>query len=758
MAKDIYIRKEYIDSLRQAADLPIEWEKLRGRSLLIAGATGLIGRCLVDLLMYQNEENNLDCHIYAIGRSEEAAERRLKGSYFNSPYFTFISHDVKLPLDGLEISGADYILHLASNTHPAAYAAEPVDTIMTNIYGLKNLLDFGVKYSAGRFVFLSSVEVYGENRGDVEMFPEDYMGYLDCNTLRAGYPESKRCGEALCQAYIAEKGMDIVIPRLPRVYGPTMLETDSKAAAQFLKKAVRGEDIVLKSEGNQHYSFLHVLDAVTGILTVMLKGKCGEAYNIAEEGNDATLKELAELAAGLAGRKVVYELPDESERKGYSTATRARIDGSRIRSLGWKPFYSVRDGFKNTVDILRNDRVKVSVIIPVYNTSAYLKQCLDSVSAQTLKELEIICVDDGSSDDSPEILDAYAAKCPRMRVIHKENGGVVLARRTGELAARGEYIGYVDSDDWIDEKMYERLYTCAAEHEAELVSSGYWLEGNYTSECLDGIEGGMYAGGRIKELRENTIYCMKKKDTGLRAPLPCKLFSKKLIERIPVLIPGEVTMSEDKLQTTACVLECRSAYIIKESYYHYRINQASATRRGNPSYLLCVDQVYQYFRKLYEHPDFTERMKQQAELYIMDMLLVAVNTRLGFTTRNLLWIDPYWLEQIPEGKRIVLYGAGEAGRKYRTQLLEKGRHMYAGCIDFEHDRIQDEVLKVQSPKLLTRMEYDCIVITIKNAGKAEEVRERLKALGVENSRILWFEQKELFWKYAEAEGLLEGGI
>lgn len=349
----VYISKDYTDSLAKAAALPLPWEKLRGRAVMLAGATGLIGRCLIDLLMYQNELNDLKCHIYAMSRSEETARKRLKGSYFASPYFTFISHDVQHSLKSMELPEMDYVLHLASNTHPAAYAAEPIDTIVTNIYGLKNLLDFCAESHAGRFVFLSSVEIYGENRGDEEMFTEDYTGYLKSNTMRAGYPESKRCGEALCQAYIAEKGLDVVIPRLPRVYGPTMLETDSKAAAQFIKKAVRGEDIVLKSEGNQHYSFLHVLDAATGILAVMLWGDCGEAYNIAEESNDATLKELAELAASLAGQKVVYELPDELERKGYSTATRARLDGSKIRSLGWEPLYTIQEGIENTLVILR---------------------------------------------------------------------------------------------------------------------------------------------------------------------------------------------------------------------------------------------------------------------------------------------------------------------------------------------------------------------------------------------------------------------
>lgn len=287
-----------------------------------------------------------------MSRNEKSARERLRGDYFGSELFQFVEHDIRHPFKPIGISGLDYVIHLASKTHPRAYAKLPVETIITNILGTQNVLEFSASHHARRVVFLSSVEIYGENRGDVEKFTEDYMGYLDSNTMRAGYPESKRCAEALCQAYIIEKDMDIVIPRLPRVYGPTMLEEDSKAAAQFIRRAVCKQDIILKSEGNQQYSFLHVMDAVSGILTVMLEGRKGEAYNIAGSGNNATLKEMAELIAGNVGTSVIYALPDETEQRGYSTATKAMLDGKKIGGLGWKPLFTLEEGIRNTLDIL----------------------------------------------------------------------------------------------------------------------------------------------------------------------------------------------------------------------------------------------------------------------------------------------------------------------------------------------------------------------------------------------------------------------
>ena len=170
--------------------------------------------------------------------------------------------------------------------------------------------------------------------------------------MRAGYPESKRCGEALCQAYKAQKGLDVVIPRLTRSYGPTMLMTDTKAISQFIRKGIAGEDIVLKSAGTQYYSYTYVADAVSGLLHVLLKGENGEAYNIAEERSDIMLKDLAAVIAGIAGKEVIFELPDAVEAAGYSKATKARLDGSKLKELGWNAKYDIQSGMERTIKLL----------------------------------------------------------------------------------------------------------------------------------------------------------------------------------------------------------------------------------------------------------------------------------------------------------------------------------------------------------------------------------------------------------------------
>lgn len=342
----------YQEDIKNMAALKLPWEKLQDSSLVISGGTGLLGSFLIDVIMSKNIYDGLNCKVYVLGRHENKAKNRFAYCYDHS-CFEFITADVNQPLAIPGITKVGYVIHLASNTHPKAYASDPIGTIMTNVYGLKNMLDFAEAHQSVRFAFASSNEVYGENRGDIEKFDERYCGYIDCNTMRAGYPESKRCGEALCQAYIAQKGMNIVIPRFTRSYGPTLLKNDTKAMSQFLHKAIRGEDIVLKSQGLQYYSYTYMTDAISGFLTILLKGKNGESYNIADESSDIHLKDLANIIARIVGRKVVFETPDALESAGYSKASKSRLDSTKLKLLGWRAKYDIRSGIMRTIQILK---------------------------------------------------------------------------------------------------------------------------------------------------------------------------------------------------------------------------------------------------------------------------------------------------------------------------------------------------------------------------------------------------------------------
>lgn len=344
----------YDGEINAVCDLDLPWENLAGKSVCVSGATGMIGSFLIDVLMRKDEIDGLGCHVVALGRNLEKAKARLP--YFGNALFSFEEMDVTTR-GSMPAMPADYVLHLASSTHPRQYASNPIGTIRANVDGLQNLLEYAKSCDA-RLLFASSVEVYGENRGDAERFCEDYCGYIDCNTLRACYTESKRLGESMCQAYRSQENVDVVVARIARVYGPTLLGDDSKALSQFIHKSLSCEDVVLKSAGTQLFSYLHVSDAASGLLYVLLRGHDGEAYNLADKSSDVMLKDLAALVAEAGGVNVVFDLPDEQEAAGYSKATLALMDGSKAKRLGWTAHMGLQRGVSETLSVLSGEECR----------------------------------------------------------------------------------------------------------------------------------------------------------------------------------------------------------------------------------------------------------------------------------------------------------------------------------------------------------------------------------------------------------------
>lgn len=317
-------------------------ETLKGKSILITGATGLIGVHMIDALMKLG-----DVKVYAVGRSKERAAERL-GEYYDNPDFIFIEQDVCLPFP--EDLKVDYVIPGASNTHPLAYSQFPIETIMINVKGAEHALELAARTNAV-VLYPSTVEVYGNARGN-DVFTEDYTGQLNLATSRSCYTESKRVSEALCQSYIAERGVDVKIARLSRIFGPTMLATDTKASSQFIKKALAGEDIVLKSKGDQYFSYTYVTDAVAAMLHIMINGETGKAYNISNDECNVHLRDFAAICASVAGKEVVFDLPDEVERQGFSIATSAILSNNFLRSTQYSPIYEVVAAVSRTIKIL----------------------------------------------------------------------------------------------------------------------------------------------------------------------------------------------------------------------------------------------------------------------------------------------------------------------------------------------------------------------------------------------------------------------
>lgn len=331
----------YIEDLNEIADGIV----IKNSTILITGASGLIGSTLVDTFILANDTKCSNNKIYVLGRNREKLSKRYKQNV------SYIIQDINEQLsDDIEF---DYIFNLASNADPVKYAVEPVETILTNVVGNNNMLKYCAVHNNCKIVIGSSFEVYGQI-DDTTLYDEGCSGAIDIQNIRNGYPESKRVSELLLKSYCQEYKVYGIIARLSSVYGPNMALDDSKAHAQFIRNGVRKENIVLKSEGKQKRSYTYVLDAVSALLFLAVSGEKGEAYNVANKNSISSIAELATLIAHMAGTHVVYQLPNSIEKRGFSKPQDCVLCTNKIEGLGWSAKYDLYHGLRDTIVYMEN--------------------------------------------------------------------------------------------------------------------------------------------------------------------------------------------------------------------------------------------------------------------------------------------------------------------------------------------------------------------------------------------------------------------
>lgn len=339
----------YNMNLRETLENISDITKLDNRKILITGATGLIGSAIVDTLMWHNRSNHADITIYIAGRNENAAYQRFHNN-FEEGHLKFLQYDAisELRFD----VDFDYIIHAASNAHPMAYSQQPVETMLGNLIGTNNLLDYAVKHNVSRLLYISSGEVYGNKSENTPYTEQDY-GFVDFLNPRACYPSSKRAAETMCVSYMKQHQLDVVIARPGHIYGPTMTDTDSRASAQFARDAGNGRDIIMKSPGLQLRSYCYVFDCASAILTILLDGKPGQAYNVANRESVVTIRQLAQAFADHGNVSLVFETPSDEEVAGYNLMPNSVLDSEKLYDLGWRGIYDLNEGVKRTVELLK---------------------------------------------------------------------------------------------------------------------------------------------------------------------------------------------------------------------------------------------------------------------------------------------------------------------------------------------------------------------------------------------------------------------
>lgn len=331
----------------------IPFEKLEGRTVFITGAGGMLAYYILSTLMYLNKKRDLNIHVIALARNSEKAKKQFEG-FLPDPNFSLLLQDVS---DSIRIEGpVDYIVHAAGASSPYAIKHDPVGIIRANTEGTRQVLELARHKKVHSLLYTSTREVYGEIKGK-EWIKECDMGVLDPLDARSCYPESKRMAEQLLRSYYEMYRIPFQVVRIAHAYGPGMcIENDGRVMSDFIADVVHGRDILMKSDGLSERAFCYVTDAVAAMFLVMLNNVQGQAYNVANETETYTIRDVAQMLVGMAPKKdLKLVFTNDSEQSGYCQYKRIGLDTSKLRVLGWKPTVPLKEGLKRTLNCFNKE-------------------------------------------------------------------------------------------------------------------------------------------------------------------------------------------------------------------------------------------------------------------------------------------------------------------------------------------------------------------------------------------------------------------
>ena len=310
-------------------------------NVLVTGGSGLIGSAFVDMLIAKKSS----CKIIVAGRDVSSLPKR----FLNNASFVQYDAQKQVMFD----FRVDFIVHAASPASPELFVQKPVETMMANVFGVKELLEYARRVKAKKVVYVSSSEVYGKAAPRKDGFREDDYGFVDVLDVRSSYPMGKRAAETLCVSYAKEYGVNVSIVRPGHIYGPTASPKDRRVSSAFAWQAARGEPIVMKSAGSSLRSYTHCDDCASAIMTVVEKGLPGEAYNIANRAGVCSIRKMAEIMANEGGVELRFENATEADAVAFNPMNNSCLDPSKLEGLGWSGRIGYDEGFRQTIRTLR---------------------------------------------------------------------------------------------------------------------------------------------------------------------------------------------------------------------------------------------------------------------------------------------------------------------------------------------------------------------------------------------------------------------
>lgn len=382
----------------------------------------------------------------------------------------------------------------------------------------------------------------------------------------------------------------------------------------------------------------------------------------------------------------------------------------------------------------------ISVIVPIFQVDKYLSTCLDSICNQTYRNLQIILIDDGSTDNSLSICEKYASIDNRIEVYHKDNGGLVSARKYGLEKAFGAYIAFVDGDDFINTNMYEELYKVINDSDADFICSGYnivYLD--KTSDLVFANEFSYHINNEEERAAfiEDSFFDVDK-GRYIFPSIWSKLFKANFIKECYAHVPNEQNYGEDMICLYCCLAKFRRLISVKQGYYFYNVREGSLSNIYGLDYLknemslyFTLFEVNEKLHNVMEPARFYFRMREK----VKDMMVLSsdAHTKLG--------LIHYYFDNtnVIKGKRVIIYGAGAVGKSYLLQLCTENNCRVIGIVDRNNDQINWQGVQIFAPSDLSSLEFDYVILAFRTKQIADEVRRELIDMNVLDEKILWFE-------------------
>ena len=350
-----YVKKSIYTNLEDIANAPISWDKLRGKTLLLTGAGGFIGYYMTCGILLRNDLYGDNIKVLALERFGDFAKKKF-GKLLDRDDVELIVQDITEPI---KAERADFVIHAASQASAIEFERDPVGTISANLSGTENALNFAKDSNSEASLIVSSLKVYGTLYTGKPYIEEDDNGYVDFTSYKSCYAIGKRAAETLAASYSKQYGMNIRIVRPSYIFGASRLD-DDRVWAQFIANIVRGQDILLKSNGATNRSFCYVTDTVTAMLHVLLDGENCVPYNISNEKSNTTIRGFAQAACEVfpeRNMKLAFANPEDEVMPEPSPLdpTPEIMDNKRIRAIGWEPKIDLKEGIRRAVAILEEE-------------------------------------------------------------------------------------------------------------------------------------------------------------------------------------------------------------------------------------------------------------------------------------------------------------------------------------------------------------------------------------------------------------------